>query len=164
MILPTQKKRFLTVNQFTLSGTKQLRRPDLVAFVNGIPLAVIELKPANEQTDVWDAFNQLQTYKDELSDLFTSNMALAVSDGWNARGGHSPPMPSACCLGEQLPMKMTAPLANGIRNLSAWFFAREMFLDYLRYFVLFEQDGDVIVKKLPVIINSMPCVRLCRPP
>ena len=51
---------FLLVSQFTVTGTKQPRRPDLVAFVNGLPLAVVELKnPANEQTDIWDAFNQI---------------------------------------------------------------------------------------------------------
>jgi len=51
---------FLLVSQFTVTGSKQPRRPDLVAFVNGLPLAVIELKnPANEQTDIWDAFNQI---------------------------------------------------------------------------------------------------------
>ena len=55
---------FLVVNQFTVQGSKQPLRPDLVAFINGLPVAVIELKnPANEQVDIWDAFNQLQTYK-----------------------------------------------------------------------------------------------------
>ena len=74
---------FLVVNQFTITGAKQLRRPDMVVFVNGLPLAVVELKnPANEQTDVWDAFNQLQTYKDEVSELFNSNVAL-----WSAMAG-----------------------------------------------------------------------------
>jgi type I restriction enzyme R subunit len=83
-----RNNEFLVVNQFTIAGTKQPRRPDLVAFINGLPLAVIELKnPANVQTDVWDAFNQLQTYKDEISDLFNSNEALVVSDGWTARVG-----------------------------------------------------------------------------
>jgi type I restriction enzyme R subunit len=73
---------FLVVNQFTITGTRQPRRPDLIAFVNGLPLAVVELKnPANEQTDVWDAFNQLQTYKDEISDLFNSNAALVARHG-----------------------------------------------------------------------------------
>lgn len=53
----------------------------MIAFVNGLPLAVIELKnPANEQTDMRDTFNQLQTYKDEISDLFNSNAAMVVSD------------------------------------------------------------------------------------
>jgi type I restriction enzyme R subunit len=60
----------------------------VIAFINGLPLAVVELKnPANEQTDVWDAFNQLQTYKDEISDLFNTNAALVVSDGFTTRVG-----------------------------------------------------------------------------
>lgn len=84
---PTNNE-FLVVNQFTVAGTKQPRRPDLVVFVNGLPLAVIELKnPANEQTDIWDAFNQLQTYKDEAADLFNCNAALVISDGFTARVG-----------------------------------------------------------------------------
>lgn len=83
-----RNNEFLLVNQFTVTGGKQPRRPDLVAFVNGLPLAVLELKnPSNEQTDVWDAFNQLQTYKDEIADLFNCNESLVVSDGWTARVG-----------------------------------------------------------------------------
>ena len=63
-----RNNEFLVISQFTITGSKQPRRPDL---------AVIELKnPANEQTDVWDAFNQLQTYKDEISDLFTSSAGV----------------------------------------------------------------------------------------
>ena len=80
--------QFLVVNQFTIQGTKMNRRPDVVVFINGLPIAVIELKnPCNEQTDVWDAYNQLQTYKDEISDLFVFNEALVISDGWTARWG-----------------------------------------------------------------------------
>lgn len=64
------------------------RRPDLVVFINGLPIAVIELKnPADEGTDVWDAYNQISTYKDEISDLFVCNEALVVSDGITARIG-----------------------------------------------------------------------------
>ncbi len=78
----------LVVNQFVVQGTKCLRRPDLVVFVNGLPLAVIELKnPADHNADVWKAFHQLQTYKDEISDLFIYNTALVVSDGVTARVG-----------------------------------------------------------------------------
>ncbi|MEM9264860.1 MAG: type I restriction endonuclease [Cyanobacteria bacterium P01_F01_bin.13] len=62
---------FLVVNQFTVAGTKQARRPDIVVFINGLPLAVLELKnPADETADIWQACGQLQTYKDEISDLF----------------------------------------------------------------------------------------------
>ena len=83
-----RNNQFLVVNQFTIQGTKTNRRPDLVVFINGLPIAVIELKnPSNEQTDVWDAFNQLQTYKEEIPDLFVTNCALVVSDGWTARIG-----------------------------------------------------------------------------
>ncbi len=79
---------FLVVNQFTISGTKQPRRPDIAVFINGLPLAVIELKnPRDENADVWTAYGQLQTYKDEISDLFVFNEALVVSDGITARVG-----------------------------------------------------------------------------
>jgi len=79
---------FLVVDQFTVTGTKRPRRPDLIAFVNGLPVFSIELKnPADEATDIWEAFDQIQTYKDEISDLYIFNEALVVSDGTNARIG-----------------------------------------------------------------------------
>ncbi|HZK62018.1 MAG TPA: type I restriction endonuclease, partial [Anaerovoracaceae bacterium] len=77
--------RFLAVNQFTIQGTKQPRRLDIVCFINGLPIAVLELKsPNDENADIWSAFNQLQTYKNELSDLFVFNETLVISDGYNA--------------------------------------------------------------------------------
>jgi type I restriction enzyme R subunit len=83
-----ERNRYLVVNQYTVQGTRQPRRPDLVCFINGLPIAVIELKnPAVEQADIWSAFNQLQTYKDEIADLFMFNEALVISDGLNARVG-----------------------------------------------------------------------------
>jgi type I restriction enzyme R subunit len=83
-----EKNYFLVVNQFTITGTKKVRRPDIVVFVNGLPLAVVELKnPADVNADVWDAYAQLQTYKDEIADLFVFNEALVVSDGITARVG-----------------------------------------------------------------------------
>lgn len=80
--------RFVAINQFTILGTKQPRRPDVICFINGLPLAVIELKsPTDEQCDIWDAFNQIQTYKEEISDVFVFNEAIVVSDGVTARVG-----------------------------------------------------------------------------
>ncbi len=145
-----QHNEFLVINQFTVSGTKQTRRPDLVAFINGLPLAVIELKnPASEQTDVWDAFNQLQTYKDEISDLFNSNEALVVSDGWTARMGSLTAnaermMPWRTIANEDDRPRLQLELETVVRG----FFAPELFLDYIRHFVLFEQDGDAVIKKI----------------
>ncbi|HHQ4930138.1 TPA: type I restriction endonuclease subunit R [Aeromonas hydrophila] len=141
---------FLVVNQFTITGTKQPRRPDVIAFVNGLPLAVVELKnPANEQTDVWDAFNQLQTYKDEVGDLFNSNAALVVSDGWTARVGSLTAnaermLPWRTIANEDDRPRLQMELETVVRG----FFRPELFLDYVRHFVLFEQDGDSIIKKI----------------
>ncbi|KFX62387.1 type I restriction endonuclease subunit R [Paraburkholderia fungorum] len=141
---------FLVVNQFTVTGTKQPRRPDIIAFINGLPLAVIELKnPANEQTDVWDAFNQLQTYKDEIADLFNCNAALVVSDGWTARVGSLTAnaermLPWRTIANEDDRPRLQMELETVVRG----FFKPELFLDYVRHFVLFEQDGDSIIKKI----------------
>ena len=141
---------FLVVNQFTITGTKQPRRPDVIVFVNGLPLAVVELKnPANEQADVWDAFNQLQTYKDEIGDLFNSNAALVVSDGWTARVGSLTAnaermLPWRTIENEDDRPRLQLELETVVRG----FFKPELFLDYVRHFVLFEQDGDSLVKKI----------------
>ena len=79
---------FLAVNQVRVTENQNHRRADIVLFVNGLPLGVIELKnPADEDADIWDAWNQLQTYKDELPTLFSMNEMLIVSDGTQARVG-----------------------------------------------------------------------------
>jgi type I restriction enzyme R subunit len=141
---------FLVVNQFTIAGTKQPRRPDVIVFVNGLPLAVVELKnPANAQTDVWDAFQQLQTYRDEISDLFNSNVALVVSDGLTARVGSLTAnaermLPWRTIANEDDRPRLQMELETVVRG----FFKPELFLDYVRHFALFEQDGGSIVKKI----------------
>ena len=79
---------WLAVNQFTVAENQNTRRPDIVLFVNGLPLGVIELKnPTDEDATIWTAWQQLQTYKAELPGLFSLNEALIVSDGLAARIG-----------------------------------------------------------------------------
>ena len=79
---------FLAVNQVMFTENQHTRRADVVLFINGLPLGVIELKnPADPDADIWDAWNQLQTYKEELPRLFTMNELLMVSDGTQARLG-----------------------------------------------------------------------------
>ena len=82
------KNDWLAVNQFTVTENRNTRRPDVVLFVNGLPLGVIELKnPADEDATIWTAWQQLQTYKAELPTMFSMNEALMVSDGTEARIG-----------------------------------------------------------------------------
>lgn len=79
---------YLAVNQFTVIENKHNRRPDIVIFVNGLPIGVIELKNAiDEDATIWTAWNQLQTYKDQISSLFVYNELLVISDGLDARLG-----------------------------------------------------------------------------
>jgi len=142
--------RFLAVNQFTIQGTKQPRRPDVVCFINGLPIAVLELKsPNDENTDIWDAFNQLQTYKNEINDLFVFNEALVVSDGYNARIGSLTANKERFSPWRTIKHEDDRPLLEcQLETLVRGFFDREMLLDYIRFFVLFETDGKVIIKKI----------------
>jgi len=142
--------RFLAVNQFTIQGTKQLRRPDVVCFINGLPIAVLELKsPNDENADIWDAFNQLQTYKNEINDLFVFNEALVVSDGYNARIGSLTANQERFSPWRAIKHEDDRPLLEcQLETMVRGFFDREMLLDYIRFFVLFETDGEVIIKKI----------------
>lgn len=83
-----ENNEFLAVNQFTIIEGSQNKRPDLILFVNGLPLVVVELKNAvDENASVKSAYNQLQTYKQAIPSLFTYNELLIVSDGWDALCG-----------------------------------------------------------------------------
>ena len=78
---------FLVVNQFSVVENKNSRRPDVVLFVNGLPLGIVELKnPTDEDATIWTAWQQLQTYKSELPTLFSMNELLIVSDGLRGAG------------------------------------------------------------------------------
>jgi type I restriction enzyme R subunit len=142
--------RFRAINQFTIEGSKQLRRPDIICFINGLPVAVIELKsPSAENVDIWDAFNQIQTYKDEIPELFAYNEASIISDGFNARVGSLTAnqeryMPWRVVLNED----DKRPLEQEMETMVRGFFKRELLLDYIRYFVIFENDADNLIKKI----------------
>lgn len=74
-----KRNDWAVVNQFTVKEDPHTRRPDLVVFVNGLPLAVIELEnPADENATIWAAFNQLQTYKLQIPSLFVYNALLLI--------------------------------------------------------------------------------------
>ena len=141
---------FLVVNQLTIKENHHKRRPDIIVYVNGLPLAVIELKnAANESTTIWDAYNQLQTYKAELPSLFTFNALLVVSDGIEARLGTISAQrerfaPWRAIKGEELAPANMSQLEVIIRGV----FEPRRLLDLVRYFIVFESDGELPIKKL----------------
>lgn len=142
--------RFRAINQYTLSGSKQLRRPDIICFVNGLPLALLELKsPGLESVNIWDAFNQIQTYKDEVSDLFIFNEACVISDGYTARVGSLTASQERYMPWRTIKHEDDKPLLEWqLETMVRGFFDRELFLDYIRYFVIFETDSDRLIKKI----------------
>ena len=134
---------WLAVNQFTVTEGQHSRRPDVVVFLNGLPIAVIELKNStDENATIWSAFNQLQTYKDQIPSLFLYNALLVISDGIEARVGSLSAdrewfMPWRTIEGEALAPASTPQLEVIIKGL----FERRRLLDYLRYFIVFEDSG-----------------------
>ncbi len=139
----TDNNDWLAVNQFTVTENRHVRRPDVVLFVNGLPLALIELKnAAAEQATVWSAYGQLQTYKAELPTLFAFNELLVVSDGMEARigsltAGREWFKPWRTVTGETLADPRMPELQVVIEGV----FDRRRLLDLINYFVLFEDSG-----------------------
>jgi len=134
---------WLAVNQFTVVGPQgHNRRADIVVFVNGLPLGVIELKnPADVQADIWKAFHQLQTYQVQIPALFDYNVALVISDGSQARvgvigAGREWFKPWRTIDGGTPPKGMTE-----LQALLEGVFEPRRFLDLIRYFVVFEDEG-----------------------
>ena len=144
-----QANDWLAINQFSIQGPKHTRRPDIILFVNGLPLVLLELKnPADVNANIWKAFDQIQTYKEQIPDVFQYNEILVISDGSEARMG------SLSADGERYMNWRTIdglkidPLGefNELETLVRGVMAPAMLLDYLRYFVLFEDDGRLVKK------------------
>ena len=142
---------WLAVNQFTVIENKHERRPDVVLFVNGLPLGVIELKnPAGEDATIWTAWQQLQTYKAEIPSLFAFNTALVVSDGVEARigtltAGREWFKPWRTISGETL----ADPHLPQLQVMLEGVCAPSRFLALVRDFTVFEDDGSgALVKKM----------------
>ncbi len=145
---------WLCVNQFTIigppvGGVAHTRRPDVLIFLNGLPIAQIELKnPARLKNDIWEAFRQVQTYKEQIPALYETNEIIAIADGpvarygslsadaermmhWRIIEGHS--------LDPLGPHKETETLVRGL-------FRRDVLLRFIRDAVLFEDDGELVKK------------------
>jgi type I restriction enzyme R subunit len=148
---------WVAVNQFTVIEGHINRRPDIVLFVNGIPLVVIELKnPADENATIWTAFNQLQTYKQQIPSLFTFNEALVVSDGLETRIGSITAdkeryFPWRTIEGEELAPALMPQLEVLVKGI----FEKKRFLRYIRHFIVFEEEkSGEVVKKIAGYISA----------
>ncbi len=141
---------WLAVNQFTVTEDKNNRRPDIVVLVNGLPLAVFELKNlADENATILDAFRQLQTYKKDIPSLVPFNEVLVISDGIQARlgtltSGWERFMPWRTIAGDEVARKGSLELEVLIQGI----FEKRRFLDLVRHFIVFEDSGSSLCKKI----------------
>ncbi len=140
---------YLAVNQFTILGPNNNRRPDIILFVNGLPLVLLELKnPADLNADLWKAYEQIQTYKEQIPDLFQYNEILIITDGTEARMGSLSANAERFSRWRTIDGVSLDPLGtfSEMETLMRGVLDPQMLLDYLRYFVLFEEDGALIKK------------------
>ena len=142
---------FIAVNQFTVIEGQANKRPDIVLFINGLPLVVIELKnAADENAGVQAAFHQLQTYQQVIPSLFTTNAFLVISDGWFAKAGtissdysrfmEWKSVDGARAVDSQHEPEME-PLIKGLLN-------KKTLLDVIRHFIVFEKTKEKTIKKV----------------
>uniref|UniRef100_UPI0035B27832 type I restriction endonuclease subunit R n=1 Tax=Hylemonella sp. TaxID=2066020 RepID=UPI0035B27832 len=140
---------WLAVNQFSVQGPKLTRRPDVVLFVNGLPLVVVELKnPGDEDADIWAAWNQLQAYQEDIPDLFHANALQVISDGIQARMGSLTADRERFMAWRTIDGVTTDPLGpmRELETLTLGLLQRELLLEYLRHFILFEDEGKWVKK------------------
>jgi type I restriction enzyme R subunit len=136
---------WLAVNQFTVIEGQNNRRPDIVVFVNGLPLGIVELK-IPEDTDKWfsAAYNQIQTYKQEIPSLMHYNEVTVISDGLEARIGSLTANQEWFKVWRTIEGEFDAPpTALELETLVRGVFEKKRFLDLIRNFIAFEDDPDL---------------------
>ena len=140
---------WLAVNQFSIKGPNHTRRPDIILFVNGLPMVLLEIKnPADKNANVWKAYDQIQTYKEQIPDVFQTNQVLVISDGTEALMGSLSSDAECFMAWRTIDGRVLDPLGefNELQTLVRGVLAPAYLLDYLRYFVLFEDDGTLVKK------------------
>ena len=141
---------FLAVNQYTVIEGQNNKRPDVIVFVNGLPLVVIELKNStDEQAGISKGFNQLQTYKSTIPSLFQYNAFMVTSDGVNARAGSLTADEERFMMWRTVDGESIAPSTiPQLEVLIQGMFKPEVLLDLLRHFMVFQTDGEKTFKIL----------------
>jgi type I restriction enzyme, R subunit len=145
-----ENNEFLAVNQFTIIENNNNKRPDIILFINGLPLVVIELKnPTDEKATTKAAFNQLQTYKHLIPSLFTYNTLLIASDGLNARCGTLTSDWNRFVPWKTKDGRTTAETtAPQIEVMFKGMLNKSTLLDLIWHFIVFEKSKDKTLKKV----------------
>lgn len=134
---------FLAINQFTIIEEHNNRRPDIILFVNGLPLVLIELKnPADENATVWSAYNQLDTYKHLIPSVCRYNEILIISDGWLAKAGTITSNTERFTPWKTIQNQKAPPNTPEIDILIKGMLNKKTLLDLVRHFIVYEADKD----------------------
>ncbi|MDT8782555.1 MAG: type I restriction endonuclease subunit R [Candidatus Bathyarchaeota archaeon] len=134
---------FLAINQFTIIEEHNNRRPDIILFVNGLPLVLIELKnPADENATVWSAYNQLDTYKHLIPSVCRYNEILIISDGWLAKAGTITSNTERFTPWKTIQNQKAPPKTPEIDILIKGMLNKKTLLDLVRHFIVYEADKD----------------------
>lgn len=145
-----ENNEFLALNQFTIIENNVNRRPDIILFVNGLPLVLIELKnAANENATVYTAFKQLQTYKAQIPSLFVYNALLIVSDGWDARAGTlTSPYSRFMAWKTTDGVNLADDAALQMETMTNGMLRKDVLLDLIKQFIVFEKREEKTAKKI----------------
>src|SRR5262249_43335338 len=145
-----EQNEFLIVRQLTVRGDKgSIKRMDLTVFVNGLPLAIIELKdPTDEQADIWKAYDQLQEYKADVPALFAFNELLVISDGVDTRVGSLTSEPDRFAQWKTIDGRPVTAAISSLEILIGGVFEKQRLLELIRHFIVFEVDPAKVNKKI----------------
>lgn len=143
-----ENNEFVVINQFTIIENKNNRRPDLIVFINGLPLAILELKNiADTNTDIWDAFNQIQTYKKDIPSVFNYSALNVISDGIYTKVGSLTADRERFQVWRTIDSEQLAPTSMlSLEVLIKGLFEKKRFLDFVKHFIAFEEKKDKTIK------------------
>lgn len=152
-----ENNEFVVASQFTVIENNQTKRPDLVLFVNGLPLVVIELKnAAAENATLKSAFQQIETYKQSIPSLFASNAFVVISDGLEAKAGSFSAGLSRFMAWKSADGKAEAShLVSQLETLIVGMLNKATLLDLLRHFIVFEKGRKEDPKTGQITINTV---------
>ncbi|MFW9940377.1 MAG: type I restriction endonuclease subunit R [Candidatus Thorarchaeota archaeon] len=152
-----ENNEFLVINQYTVIENNINKRPDVVLFLNGLPLVVIELKnPADEHATIKSAFNQLQTYKETIPSLFTYNALLVISDGLDAKAGSLSAGYSRFSTWKTADGRIESPsLINQLEVMVEGLLNKRVLLDIIRHFTVFEKSKKEDIKTGQTVVETV---------